>query len=460
MEASRRRFLGLTLASGGVLILPEVLAACGVKNAGSASGSGSGSGSGTITLGALSGFTGDFAPWGLQYRSTMELGAKMVNDGTLNKWVDIVLPSGGLKIGGKVYKLAVDSADTQADPSVSVNAARKLVTEDVKYILGPIGETTATVAANQFYASDHVLSLTMSNTWASQGPQWPLSFNIMTDMEDYWQNVYMWLTSTRKEVKRIAVVTTDQTYGQLGVNIANKWAAQTKAFEIVYQSVFPTTTTDYNPIVTAALAKNPDLIDIGGAADPDAFAGIMAAAYQQGFKGTVGSDGLAVKFTATSYADDVVLAKVPNSYFDGAVQGYPTASWGVTKDGPTPEAVWLYNQSIASGNQASEWNTVSPTGYYALRVWLEGVKAADSLDPQKIATALQALSPISTPMGNATWTGKELSGVNRALLIPERVLQRQKGQWVIAATTSPPFPWNYDFAPYPYGSEFKPNANV
>jgi branched-chain amino acid transport system substrate-binding protein len=447
METSRRRFLQLSLATGGVLASSNLLAACGSGGAASSDD--------TLVIGAASGFTGGFAPWGLQYLQAMRTGVTLVNNGKLAQWSPIVQPSGGVKVGGKTYKMEVESADTKYDPSVSVQAVRKLVSQGVKYMLGPLGETTANVAENEMFTQNKVLQLQLSTLWQSLGPQWPLSFNLLTDMQDYWQNVYQWVVTERPEIRKIAVVTTDQTYGRLGVTIANKWANDTGKVEIVYQQVLSPDATDYNPAVTAALAKDPDLIDIGGAADPNAFAGIVAAAHQQGFTGKVGADGRAVKFLATSYADNVMLAKIPESYYEGAVMGYPTASWGA--DGPTGEAKWFYQQMMANGGKPAEWNTVTPTGYLALRIFLEGLRAADDTDPTKIASALGGLSTISTPLGDATWTGKELSGVDAALALPQRVLMRQNGRWNVAATTTPPFTWDYDFSGLPYSDEFAPN---
>ena len=164
-----------------------------------------------------------------------------------------------------------------------------------------------------------------------------------------------------------------------------------------------------------------------------------------------------MKFSATSYATDVILAKIPADYFEGAISGYPTQTWG--PDGPTEEAKWFYDKMINSGDSsgshaAKDWNTVSPTGYYVGRVLLEGIKAANSVDQKTIADALSKMTTVPTPMGPASWTGKELSGVNHALVFPERVTAVKGGKYVTVATYAPPFSWNYSWQGLPGADEF------
>lgn len=415
----------------------------------------------TLKIGAMTGLSGGFAPWGTQFMRSLDMCVKTANDGTLSQWSSVVSPDGGVTVGGTTYNLEVVPYDTENDIAKAVAGAQKLVLQDgVKYVLGPVGETEAMVASNPVFNDNGVLNLQLSTLWQSQGEQWPLSFNILTDMQDYYQAVYKWMVEEHPEIKRVAIITTDQTYGRIGALIAHKWARDTGAFEVVYESFVPWAELDYNAVVTGALNADPDIIDIGGAANPNAFTGILTAAHQQGFNGTPPADGSEpVKFMATSWNPELVLANVPASYFEGVVQGYPTASWG--PDGPTEEASWLYDQMVMEygDDQVTAWNTVTPGGYYACRVLLEGFAQADSVDPVAIADALRALESVDTPMGPAGWTGAELAGVDHSLVFPERVLQVQDGKNVVVGTYETPFSWNYDWAGVPGAEQFEPNPS-
>ena len=407
----------------------------------------------------MTGLSGGFAPWGTQFVDALDLCADMINDGRLSQWSSIVSPDGGFTAGGTAYDVEVVPYDTKNDVATAVAGAQQLVLQDdVSVIIGPVGETEAMVAANDVINENGVLNLQLSTLWQAQGEQWPLSLNILTDMQDYYQAVYKWMVEERPEIKRVAVITTDQPYGRIGALVAHKWAEETGAFEVVYESYVPFDTADYSAVVTAALAENPDVIDIGGAASPNAFTGILTSAYQQGFEGTAPEDGGApVKFMATSWNPDLVLENVPEEYFDGVVQGYPTAAWG--PDGPTDEAKWFYEAMVEEhgDDQIAAWNTVTPGGYYACRVLLEGIKAANSVDSAEVAAALTALTEVDTPMGPAGWTGVELSGVDHSLVFPERVLQRQNAGWTIVGEYPPPFPWDYSWEGLPGADQFEPN---
>ena len=90
----------------------------------------------------MTGLSGGFAPWGLQFQDTMNLWAKMVNDGTLSKWSSIVSPTGGLLVGGVSYKVEIVPYDTKNDIATAAAGISKLILQDkVKYIIGPVGET-------------------------------------------------------------------------------------------------------------------------------------------------------------------------------------------------------------------------------------------------------------------------------------------------------------------------------
>ena len=413
----------------------------------------------TLKIGLMTGLSGGFAPWGTQFHDSLNLWAEMVNDGRLSQWSSVVSPDGGISVGGAEYVVEIVPYDTMNDVATAVAGAQKLVLRDnVSVIIGPVGETEAMVASNDVINDNGVLNLQLSTLWQSQGEQWPLSINILTDMQDYYQAVYQWMVDEHPEIERVAIITTDQPYGRIGALVAHKYAAETGAFEVVYESYVPFDTADYSAVVTAALAEDPDIIDIGGAASPNAFTGILTNAFQQGFQGTPPADGgPAVKFMATSWNPDLVLANVTEEYFEGVVQGYPTASWG--PDGPTEEAAWLYNAMVDryGDDQAAAWNTVTPGGYYAGRVLLEGIAAAGSVDPTAVAEALVNLEVVDTPMGEAGWTGLTLSGVDHSLVFPERVLQRQNAGWEIVAEIGAPFPWNYDWEGLPGADQFQPN---
>ena len=114
------RKLAATAASAGALALGAALLAAGPAHAAS-----------TLKIGVLGVMSGPAASWGLVNRYCAEVTAKMYND------------MGGVEIGGEKYMIEVSSIDDKNDPKLSINGARKLTGDGIRYIIGPNVDTTA-----------------------------------------------------------------------------------------------------------------------------------------------------------------------------------------------------------------------------------------------------------------------------------------------------------------------------
>ena len=192
----------------------------------------------TLKIGLMTGLSGGFAPWGTQFHDSLNLWAEMVNDGRLSQWSSVVSADGGISVGDTEYVVEIVPYDTMNDVATAVAGAQKLVLRDnVSVIIGPVGETEAMVASNDVINDNGVLNLQLSTLWQAQGEQWPLSINILTDMQDYYQAVYQWMVDEHPEIERVAIITTDQPYGRIGALVAHKYAAETGAFEIVLREL-------------------------------------------------------------------------------------------------------------------------------------------------------------------------------------------------------------------------------
>ena len=85
----------------------------------------------TLKIGVLGVMSGPAASWGLVNRYCAEVTAKMYN------------AMGGVEIGGEKYMIEVSSIDDKNDPKLSINGARKLTGDGIRYIIGPNVDTTA-----------------------------------------------------------------------------------------------------------------------------------------------------------------------------------------------------------------------------------------------------------------------------------------------------------------------------
>ena len=90
----------------------------------------------TIILGSAISFTGKYSTNGIHAKNGYELGVMKINE------------MGGVKVGGKTYKLKIQYYDDESTPLRTAQLLERLVNQDgVKYFLGPYSSATTKAAA-------------------------------------------------------------------------------------------------------------------------------------------------------------------------------------------------------------------------------------------------------------------------------------------------------------------------
>jgi branched-chain amino acid transport system substrate-binding protein len=91
---------------------------------------------------------------------------------------DYINEKGGVKVGGKTYKIELVVRDSKSSPDGALTAANQLVFEDqVKYVIGPIAFEGA--ATTPFLEQNKVLHIFNSTTTSDleMGSNWPYAFS-------------------------------------------------------------------------------------------------------------------------------------------------------------------------------------------------------------------------------------------------------------------------------------------
>ena len=90
----------------------------------------------TITLGSAISFTGKYSTNGIHAKNGYDLAVKQIND------------MGGVKVGGKTYKLAIQYYDDESTPARTAQLLERLIKQDeIKFVLGPYSSATTKAAA-------------------------------------------------------------------------------------------------------------------------------------------------------------------------------------------------------------------------------------------------------------------------------------------------------------------------
>jgi len=384
----------------------------------------------TLTIGATQYLTGPAAPWGIPGRRSLEL------------WRDIVNEQGGFTVGGETYKVETICYDDKAEVGEGMIAVRKLILEDeVDIIIGPQGMPELSIAMNPLCTTEGVLHIVNDGSVGVLRPEWTECFVASIDTPDSLQATYLYVSEVHPEVKTVAIVGFDGFDDRLGMVYAHK-GARDHGIEVVYYQTYPLETIDFFPLMTAVMETNPDFIDMCEGY-PEFTAAMIQAAYELGFEGLI-------DLSTPDY--DLLSAKVPDEFvYEHIMVHYFANHWDRPELGKACND--YYDRYVALYPEAG-WIGSSQSCYPGGMMLEQGIEAADSVDPFEIAEALRNLTVIQHPLGEATWSGMELYGINQALQIPRPIFEGKGGEMAVGEIYYPPFPWDYDITGIPLSEEF------
>lgn len=232
------------IASVTLLCCAAALTACGNGASNSGSGSSQSSASGdVIKIGVFEPATGENAPGGMQE----VIGIRYANS---------VVPS--VKVGDKEYKIELVEVDNQSDKTAAVTAAQSLVSQGVSVVLGSYGSGVS-IAAGSTFADAKIPAIGCSCT----NPQVTLGndYYYRVCFLDPFQGTVMASYANTEGCKKAAVIMQngDDYSTGLATYFKNAFAKQ-DGCEIVYEGTYNTNETDFNAILTATKATNPDVI--------------------------------------------------------------------------------------------------------------------------------------------------------------------------------------------------------
>jgi branched-chain amino acid transport system substrate-binding protein len=359
----------------------------------------------TIHIGFLAALSGPDAGWGLPGLTGNQM------------YIDEVNAEGGLLVGGKRYPLKMHAFDDEAIGSKALQGARQLVLEhDVKFI-SAIGGNPAD-ATHPFLTKKKVFYATLISTDIKPDRPYLIGGGDVTpriDMLRPWYHKF-----NNPNLSKWAVTSQDDTIGrtcqawEVGSAIAEGW-------EVVYDKHFSLETTDFAPVVTAILAKKPDVVSLN-LCYPTFVALIIEQLYLQGFKGII----------SMNYCDvEAVLQKVPDEYLEGATDSFPLFDdpwWGEPSLQHDFYQEWLRRYGPGAPDDVHrhitgiDWDHV-----ITLRVWAQGAQIAGSFDPDEILKALRAEKSIPTILGPAVMYGKDMWGIDNMVSPPIPINQVRSG---------------------------------
>ena len=203
-----------------------------------------------ITLGAAISQSGKYAREGKFYVDAYNIA------------VDAVNKAGGVKVGGKSYKLALKLLDDQSDPNLAVRQCTKLVTSDrVNLLLGPYssGITISASAVSEKYEIPMIEGGGAGGNIFDHGYKY--IFGTLSNAEFYFKPTVD--LAAKNGAKTAALLHSNEAFDKSVAKGTRQWLKDAK-IDLVYDEEYDPATQDYSSVLTVIKSKNPDIILVAG----------------------------------------------------------------------------------------------------------------------------------------------------------------------------------------------------
>ena len=401
---SRRNFLGTSaigLTAAGLAARPRIAFAQAQ----------------TVKIGFLAPLTGEVAAWGLPGLYGCQIWAEQVN------------AAGGIAIGDQRYMLELVSYDDEYAADKARTGATQLIHEDgVKFIMMLGGDPWP--GAQPVVERAGMLVSTLLPSDLS-----PESTTLIAPCEVH--PIYNvtgvdWLAEQKPELKTAVICAQEDSLGRPSV-ATYRAAFEAAGIEVKDTIFFDIGTTDFAPVMTAMLAEKPDILCLD-TAYADFVHPLVEQAFLQGFEGQM------ISCTADFY--DKLVEQTSAEFMEGFIFQFPDF------DDPAlnSEQVNFHdpNGFFAEYNKRwpGEWGAVSWEYASILDLWRAAAEKAGSVEPDAVLAAMKEGGSGPHAFGDARWWGKELFGIDNALVGDWPVVVIEGGKAKIKEFRSIPAWWD------------------
>ncbi|TAK31851.1 MAG: hypothetical protein EPO21_16560 [Chloroflexota bacterium] len=207
----------------------------------------------TIKWGALDGLTGNIASVSVPAQEGAQVAVAKIN------------AAGGIKVGGKSYKIELVTYDNRGDPKESVAGAEKLISRDgVKVIVGP-SFSVATQPTQEITNRDKVILLTPAQIVESYldkpDKKWIVK-SLVGEAPPYGKAVFMPAYASKElNLKSIAIASPND---EVGTTIAKQYKEgfEKAGVKVTAVELFDRKAADYYPELTRIKATNPEALGV------------------------------------------------------------------------------------------------------------------------------------------------------------------------------------------------------
>lgn len=360
----------------------------------------------TLRIGASVALSGAAVSWGQPCLRTFQTQARLYNE------------AGGVKIGGKVYKIEIIAADDKFSAEGAAAAFNKLIFRDkVDYILMGGPYTVVALTGGPICTKNQVLYFCNGTAGPGLSAEWPWSFRPLNTEYERGLALLVWLSKNKPEIKRVAYVSPDSESGHASTANFLDLAKKLTKWENVAGEYFQQGGKDYYAVLTKVFKEKPDLICTDSANTGDT-ALIAKQSRELGFNNIIFS---AVMHEAKTVTGICGTKAAENIYL-------PNFTYDIT-----PEMKKLTD---AYYKDWGEYNSITMFAADYLPVLIQAMQKSGSIDKFKVKDTLETgvFQSLSGP--GARFYGKERYGIAHQWLQPAAVSCIHNGETELMAIVS------------------------
>jgi branched-chain amino acid transport system substrate-binding protein len=358
----------------------------------------------TVNVGFLAPLSGHLRAWGEPGLHGCEI------------WRDRINAQDGLRVGDRSYLVNIAAHDTCYQVEEAFAGARKLVLEKDVRILLMVGGNDFSREVGDFVNEHRVLTTTLLPTDLT--PDTRTLFAPSEVHPIYNVTGVDWLKRNDPSLKTAVLCTQHDEHGLPSI-ATYRAAFEAAEIDLLAERLFPITTTDFSEIVADLLRLKPDILCWDTAYEPFVHA-MTIEAFKLGFEGrilscTCDAYPLLVERTSAAFMERFVF-QFPD--FDDPALLRPQINFADPHE--------FYREFCE--RFPDTWSAVSWEYVSALEFWKDAVHRARTFHPDAVLAAMKIGGKGKHVFGDATWWGRELFGIDNALVGSWPVVTIQQGK--------------------------------
>lgn len=331
-------------------------------------------------------------------------------------WKDRVNAAGGVRVGDLRYMVDIIPFDTGFKPEPALEGARKLVLQDGVKMLAMLGGDDFSRHVRDFVTRQRMLVTTLLPSDLS--PDAPTLVAPSEVHPIYNVTGVDWLRRKEPHLKTAALCAQDDALGLPSI-ATYRAAFEAAGIKLVGEQLFPPDETDFGKVVDKLLANGPDILCWDTAYEPYVHA-LTVEAHKRGFKGRL------LSCTCDNYLE--LIDKTSLEFMEGFVFQFPDFDDERLNDAQInfKQPNEFYEEFCT--RWPGTWSAVSWEYASNLDLWKSAVESARTFEPMTVLAMLKVGGKGRHAFGDAIWWGRDLFGIDNALVGDWPVVTIQNGR--------------------------------